>query len=326
MIATIAICTFDRSKLLDKTLSRLHNLDVSGCGEWELLVVNNNCQDDTDTVIERHSTHLPVRRLWEPRPGKSYAANLAVQESRGELILWIDDDVLVERGWMKAYIEAARLYPDVSFFGGPITPWFESKPPLWIARHLPHISYCFATQPAFDEPFAPIATPRLPFGANMGMRRACFDDQCFDVKLGPVGRTNYQDEEIVLLQKLLDSGRRGLWVRDAAVRHFIATARLTEQYLWQFHSCIGRTRVQRGEVRAVAKELFGAPRWLVRKYLVSLAICKLWSPIKNDRWLSAFRRAAVYRGMISELRERQHTAEADVRRSSRNDETVLCRR
>ena len=312
MFTTVVICTYNRSKLLNETMAQLRHLNTVDCGDWEILVVNNNCSDDTDAVIQRHVGALPVRRLWEPQPGKSYAANLAVREAKGDLVLWIDDDVLVDREWLNAYVEAARLYPEVSFFGGPIVPWFESEPPEWLVRHLPLISGCFATRTAFEEPVTPISARYLPFGANMGMRRRCLEDSCFDINLGPVGRTNYQDEDVVLLQKLLDRGMQGLWIKKAGVQHFIPAERLAERYIWRFHSCIGRTRVRRGEEVTRGKEIFGVPRWLVRKYLDTLAICKLWSPAKNERWLRAFQRAAVYRGMISECRDRSRATRADA--------------
>lgn len=325
MDATIVICTFNRSNLLDETLGQLRRLDLSGCGDWEILVVNNNCTDDTDTVIQRHCAHLPVRRLWEPRAGKSYAANLAVREAKADLILWTDDDVLVNRGWLRAYVEAARAHPHVSFFGGPIVPWFETKPPAWISRHLPLISDCFVAQAAFDEPFAPIAAPRLPYGANMGTRRRCFDDSGFEVNLGPVGRARkYQGEEVVLLQKILDRGLVGLWVRDAGVQHFISQARLTEGYVWRFHSCNGRTRVRLGEV-AVGKKILGVPRWVLRQYLENLAICKLWSPWKNDRWIKSLTRAADCYGMISEIREQRRATRTDARQHLQYDGASPCK-
>ena len=53
MLVTCAKCTYNRSKSLDRTLARFRHLDLSSCGEWELLVVNNNCSDDTDAVIQR---------------------------------------------------------------------------------------------------------------------------------------------------------------------------------------------------------------------------------------------------------------------------------
>lgn len=162
MLTTVVICTYNRSKLLNDTLAQFRQLDMGECRDWEILVVNNNCSDDTDAVIQAHSRHLPLRRLWEPRPGKSYAANLAVLEARGDLILWTDDDVLVDKDWLKAYVEAGRAFPQVSFFGGPISPWFESQPPVWLVKHLTMISACFAIREGFEESFSPIIAPIFP--------------------------------------------------------------------------------------------------------------------------------------------------------------------
>src|SRR3970040_3346 len=134
MRLTVAICTWNRSHILDQALTEMHGLDVPSGVEWELLVVNNNCTDNTDEVIDRHTRFLPIRRLHEPTPGKSHALNRAVGESRGEYILWTDDDVLVNRSWMVAYVEAFRRNPEAAFFGGPIEPLFVGSMPPWLDR------------------------------------------------------------------------------------------------------------------------------------------------------------------------------------------------
>lgn len=323
MFATIAICTFNRARLLDNTLGQLRQLDTSGCGDWDIMVVNNNCADDTDTVIQSHSEHLPVRRLWEPRPGKSHAANLAVQEAKGELILWIDDDVLVDRAWLKAYVEAARAHPRVSFFGGPIIPSFETEPPAWLINHFPLISNCFATRTGFEEPYTSISPGYLPCGANMATRRDCFEDSSFDIRLGPVETTNFQHEETGLLQTCLDRGLRGLWVKEAGVRHFTPKERLTERYVWRFHWCAGRTHVRRG-VLTGSKELFGVPRWALRAYVENLVASKLLAPTKNERWIRSLKTAAFCRGVIEEYRKQNSSGQVGSRQSSQRNEAALC--
>src|ERR1700676_1787445 len=108
MRITVAICTWNRAKLLDQTLTQMRELRIPVGVEWELLVVNNNCTDDTDAVLGRHAAHLPLQRLFQPRQGKSYAANLAVERSRGALIVWTDDDVLVDPNWLAEYVKAAE--------------------------------------------------------------------------------------------------------------------------------------------------------------------------------------------------------------------------
>ena len=62
---TVAIATWNRAKLLDRTLTEMHRLRIPPSVEWELLVVNNNCTDQTDTVISNHKKYLPIRRLFE---------------------------------------------------------------------------------------------------------------------------------------------------------------------------------------------------------------------------------------------------------------------
>ena len=59
---SVAICTWNRAQLLDQTLDHLTRVRIPEGAEWEVLVVNNNCTDNTDRVLEKHFSHLPLRR------------------------------------------------------------------------------------------------------------------------------------------------------------------------------------------------------------------------------------------------------------------------
>ncbi len=113
----------------------MRKLRIPDGSDWELLVVNNNSTDATDETIGRHAKNLPIRRIFEPRQGKSHACNTAVAAARGDLLLWTDDDVLVDPDWLSAYSSAARRWPNAVCFGGPVTPWYECPPPRWIEEH-----------------------------------------------------------------------------------------------------------------------------------------------------------------------------------------------
>src|SRR5262245_31774006 len=112
MKVSVAICTWNRAALLDQTLAEMSNLRIPSGVDWELLVVNNNCTDATDEIIARHADRIPVRRLFESRQGHSHARNCAIEASSGELILWTDDDVLVDSNWLAAYVAAAESHPE----------------------------------------------------------------------------------------------------------------------------------------------------------------------------------------------------------------------
>ena len=106
MHVTVAICTWNRCELLRQALEQLTKISVPSHVTWELLIINNNSVDRTDSVIDSFRSQLPLRRLFEPNHGLSHARNLAVSEARGDYILWTDDDTLVDPNWIKEYVEA----------------------------------------------------------------------------------------------------------------------------------------------------------------------------------------------------------------------------
>ena len=90
---------------------------------WEVLVVDNNCTDETHEVVKSCEKSLPIRELFEARPGKSNALNKAIRGVKGAYILWTDDDTRVDGGWVAAYCRAFERWPGAAVFGGAIDPW-----------------------------------------------------------------------------------------------------------------------------------------------------------------------------------------------------------
>jgi glycosyltransferase involved in cell wall biosynthesis len=296
---TVAICTWNRAPLLDQTLTQLRQLRIPAGVEWELLVVNNNCTDETDAVIQRHEPHLPIRRLFEEKPGLSHARNCAVEAAQGELILWTDDDVLVDPGWLCAYVDAANQWPDATFFGGAVEPWFASEPPQWIAANLDLIGGAFALTDHGPET-RPLDPGVTPYGANMGMRLADLGRSPFDPRLGRKGANMLSEEETSLFRRWSGAGRIGLWVGGARVRHYIPSDRLEKPYLARFFQGLGRTSAIIHEIEG-RRRILGVPIWLYRKFLMVQAKCLILDPFKSRSWVSAFKRACVVRGTILEL-------------------------
>ena len=220
MLVTVSICTWNRAALLDQTLTRMQSLQIPSGVDWELLVVNNNCTDETDRVLEKHSSILPLRRLFQPQPGLSHARNLVLDSAQGDLLLWSDDDVLVDPCWVSAYLDAARTWPDAAFFGGPIEAWFEVEPPKWIRDNLDLLRSPYAVKNLADLS-RPLRCGETIFGANMAFRRDRIDGLTFDVKLGPSPNSEVRGEETEFISELIKRGSIGVWVATAPVKHFI---------------------------------------------------------------------------------------------------------
>ena len=169
----MAICTRNRADLLDRTLEQMTRMLVPDRTIWELLVVNNGSTDNTDQVITEYAGRLPIRALSELEVGLSTARNAAVREAAGEYLLWTDDDVLVDKGWLAAYLVAFEQHPEAVIFGGPILPSFENPPPRWLHRslHLPSVAGALALRNVRTTSVH-LTTDRLPFGANFAVRAA----------------------------------------------------------------------------------------------------------------------------------------------------------
>ena len=214
MHVTVAICTWNRARLLDQTLAGLRELVIPSGVEWEVVVVNNNCSDDTDIVIDRHAASLPLREVHEPKQGIANARNAAVHAARGEMIFWTDDDVQVDPQWLCEYCTAVRQWPEVVFFGGPIAPWFETPLPAWMVANWPRVRDMFGEW-RFTESAKEINIQSLPYGSNYAVRTDVHRGYRYDATLGHIGDTSRFGEETAVLRQMFLDGHRGRIIPSA---------------------------------------------------------------------------------------------------------------
>jgi GT2 family glycosyltransferase len=307
MRVSVLLCTWNRARILDQTLAHMERLRIPEGVSWEIVVVDNRSTDATQDVLAWRSSHLPLVARYEPRPGKSFAANRAVEHSTGELLIWTDDDVVVDPGWLATYVQAAEAWPNAVLFAGSIEPIFENEPPRWLQRNRSVFGNVYGEfrPPADGTRMRPHL---LPFGANMATRREVFERTRFNTDLGPVAGVRVGGEETELCRGLLQAGCEGRWVASARVQHFNPTAHLTRQYVWDYWVGMGRTdaRLNFGADYAL---LAGAPRWAVRKYLTARLALRVLAPVGGRRWARAWCEAAKMKGLIVEwrrLRAQQH--------------------
>jgi GT2 family glycosyltransferase len=128
-------------------------------------------------IVDDAGASAPARALaerfgarYEPHAaarGLNVARNTGVQRSRGDLIVFVDDDVRVAPGWLPALLAAAAANPDVDVFTGPITPVLEGSPPRSCGREPPPITALELGEHDTDARYA--------WGANMAIRRSALE-------------------------------------------------------------------------------------------------------------------------------------------------------
>jgi GT2 family glycosyltransferase len=260
---TIAINTWNRSKLLDATLCQMRRLDIPSEVRIHFLIVDNNSNDNTKEVIQAHASHLPIEYAFEPRQGTSYAKNAVLERATGELLLWTDDDVLVDQLWLKWYIEVAAQHPEATIFGGTVRPWFEHHPPGWLIKNMKIVGPPLALVDRGPEIRA-LERKELITGANMAFRTSAVARYRFDTKLGDIGGEVRKGEETDLIGRMRQEGHRALWVGPAIVRHHVPASRMTRKYVRDWYEALGATYA-RTEPQPPGTRLFGVPRWIWRK-------------------------------------------------------------
>ncbi len=238
---SVIICTRNRAPSLRRALQSLVECEKPDNPEdWEVIIVDNGSSDDTPSLAEMFGATLPLRYVREEQVGLSNARNRGVQEAHGTWILWIDDDVTVESGWLRAYADAIRRHTDAIVLGGSIIVRFEGDPPKWLSTGVRWVQDAYASRPPdrFRGQF--FSRGAKPYGANFGLRRAAAQTVPFDTTLGrhPL-RPTLGGEETEVIRSVLTGGT-GWWVPEASVLHHIDRARQTTDYLWAYFSASGR--------------------------------------------------------------------------------------
>ncbi len=117
---TVAICTKDRPENLARCLQSLLNLQAPTWA-WEILVVDNAPSDERTRDLA--ALFPQVRYVREPKPGLDFARNCALHSATGELLAYLDDDVVVDRKWLEGLMEAWAENPDAAAFTGLVLPY-----------------------------------------------------------------------------------------------------------------------------------------------------------------------------------------------------------
>ena len=241
MSVSLIIPTYNRASRLRKALESAATLELPD-GVVEIVVVDNGSTDDTPDVVaqfkKRHPACLPLQYVQEERRGLHNARHAGARQSRGQLLIFTDDDATFSRRWLSTYVEAFNAHPEMVAAGGPVRPVWEEDPPKWLAALI-------AGTPQFGplslmEPFRDfrIGAECFFWGVNMAIRRdVLFEVGGFNPEL--FGPLSLGDGESGLNYKLVRRGMAIGYVPLAVVYHHIPKERMTMQYMRKRHASTG---------------------------------------------------------------------------------------
>jgi cellulose synthase/poly-beta-1,6-N-acetylglucosamine synthase-like glycosyltransferase len=268
-----------------------------------VLVVDNNSTDHTRVVCEEFCVWLPLRYLFQPRQGKSCALNMGLEEARGHLLIFTDDDVDIDPQWLESYWRAFQQRPEVGLFGGRVYPVLGDDVPAWFVSHSRDLLR-FAT--GYFDPGEEETIGCWTFlGANMALRKAVLigeEGYRQDVSIiGGSTRCIRGAEENEIQNRLRRKGHKSLYVPSAVVNHRLLR-RPSEKYVRATFKAVGVNEVRLGEVPGESL-LFNAPRYYWKQLgLNAIKYCLTRWCCPSRIWLNAEIQMSHAWGVISECR------------------------
>ena len=240
---SLCICTYNRGDSLRRTLESLAEQSELNEDDLEILVVANNCTDNTLEVVGELGQVLPIRCVTETQQGLARARNRAVAECRGDVVLFTDDDVRLGSKWLTSFRGAFQSFPDADYFGGRILPDWGNAKPRWLSKEpLPLIdgALVWFDHGATTRPVQTNEPP--PFGASFAIRRRLFQKLgSFRTDLGAGGSGLGRGEETEFLLRAKAIGANGVYVGEAVCYHVFDPNRLKLGALWRYGIECGRS-------------------------------------------------------------------------------------
>lgn len=236
----LVICTYNNAALLDRVLAAITNQQVSAQVSWSVLVVDNNCTDNTVAVVQRYiqSGQIPdLRIVSEPKQGLTYARLCGVQNTTGDWIAYVDDDCLLQEDWVEQAAKFALAHPDCGGFGGQVILDWETPPPAFVLKY----GYSFA-----EQNHGTVAKQvSCLVGAGIVIRRSALLD---------IGWMNQQFMSDRVGKKLISGGdvelalriasKNVLWYNpECKLMHIIPSKRTSTKYLINMNYGLGTSQL-----------------------------------------------------------------------------------
>jgi glucosyl-dolichyl phosphate glucuronosyltransferase len=235
---TVAVITYNRSRYLREALAGLVRQNYPA-DSWELLVIDNNSTDDTRQVVNSFMAATPApRRVAELRPGLDWGRNCAIDQAKGDVVVLVDDDILVEPDWLGLLVAPFSSHDShaIGVVGGEVVPVFPDGIPSWLeGSHRPL---------GFRTDAGPLPPEQAPMGANFAFPKWVFTRfGTFDTTLDRRGTSLFGGGDSDMIRRVRSAGLKAWFVPGAKVLHQIPASRLTLGYALRHGFDSARSRV-----------------------------------------------------------------------------------
>lgn len=250
---------------------------------WELIVIDNNSSSDFINKIDL-SWHRNSKILSEPEQGLTYARLKGFTESKGEIIIMIDDDNLPDTNYLLEVMDIFNKGPRLGAIGGKSIPIFEHKQPLWLNEFYGSLALRNLGDIIIIEEWQNRYPDNAPIGAGMAIRKEALKSYINKITTGKsiisdrCGKSlsSGGDNDIVI--EISKSGWQTAYFPALILYHIIPKDRVSVKYLTRLLNNSSKSWIQLLESHNIN------PRTKIPAWTVPLRKVKAWFVYKA--WLS----------------------------------------
>lgn len=278
---SVVIPAHNCARIIESTLQSLLEQNYpEDCRE--IIVVNNGSTDDSGDRIRKY----PVTLIEEEKGDPGLARNIGVEKARGEIILFLDSDVVASPELLSTHARLHEENPEAGGAGGPIR--LPEGANLW--ERCDH----YASWYHHHDRLPPHVTPNQPT-ANLSIRREVWD------RVGGFLLGIYPAEDREWQERFRQAGCRVHFHPDAWVYHYNRVsyrAFLNHNYRWAYYGVAyksrkGQSRFPWAYPRNAALLLFMTPAFAFGSWGYTL-----WQWIKRGVWEPVWLSPLLLRGRL----------------------------
>lgn len=231
---SVVVCTHNpRLDYLERVLGSFKS-QTYPLVKWELLIVDNKSEEPLTDRLDL-GWHPQARVVREEELGLTRARVRGIKESNGDLIIFVDDDNVLDADYLGVACNIASKHSNLGAWSGQVLPEFEIDPPQEI---VPFLGVLCIRELSKDIWGNSLGGLNLPYGAGMVVRKLVAQSYALVVGANPVrlgldraGSNLASSGDLDLALTSMDLGLGTGLFESLRLKHLIAKRRLSKEYI-----------------------------------------------------------------------------------------------
>lgn len=234
-LLSVLLCTRNpRPHYIRRTLDALRAQTLP-TNQWSLIIVDNGSNSPLRGQLDV-TWHPWAKIEEEPMAGLTPARIRAIRLSEGPLVVFVDDDNVLQSDYLEKAVAIASQWPQLGTWGGSLEAEFEEPPHEWTRGYWNWLAIRKVSAPLWSNVM--FETAALPYGAGMCVRRAVVEHYIKSLEQNKVaGQLDRTDERLWgggdadLSYTAIKYGYGNGVFPELRLTHLMPRERFSEQYL-----------------------------------------------------------------------------------------------